>query len=60
MVSLIIFVSLCVCSKTFVFTTIGFTAIAFTTGALAQWVPLFIERVSYIVNGKDGQYSETT
>ena len=36
-------------SATFVLTTLGFTSVAFTTGALAQWAPTFVRRVSYIV-----------
>ena len=41
-------------SRTFIFSTLGFTAMAFTTGALAQWAPLFIQRVSNMISPDHG------
>ena len=35
--------SLCVCSKSFLLSTGGFTCVAFVAGALALWAPLFME-----------------
>lgn len=46
----------CLRVKTFVFTTLGFTAVTFTVGALAQWAPTFVLRVSKVVN-PDHPYS---
>lgn len=44
-------------SKSFVFSSLGYTAVTFTVGALAQFAPLFILRASCIV---DQQYEEAT
>ena len=50
---------LSLCSKTFVFSTIGFMTVTFSTGALAQWAPTFIRRVSYIVSDGLDEYSDS-
>lgn len=49
----------CLKNKTFVFSTLGFTTMTFSTGALAQWAPTFIKRVSYIVSNGMDEYSDT-
>ena len=46
-------------SKTFVFSTLGFTAVTFSTGALAQWAPTFVVRISTIVESGH-QYNQQT
>ena len=47
------------CSMTFLLSTVGFTATAFTAGALAQWAPTFIERVSGMIKPGHG-YGDST
>jgi hypothetical protein len=47
-------------SYTFIFSTVGFTATAFTTGALAQWAPTFIQRVSEMIYGEGHGYGDST
>lgn len=48
---------LALCSKSFVLSSLGYTAVTFTVGALAQFAPLFILRASCIVST---QYKEST
>ena len=45
------------CSKSFMLSSLGYTAVTFTVGALAQFAPLFILRASCIVSK---QYGEST
>eukprot|EP00731_Ephydatia_muelleri_P022504 Em0015g87a len=52
-------VGYCLANKTFVFSTLGFTAVTFSTGALAQWAPTFVVRISTIVESGH-QYNQQT
>ena len=56
-VYLSVFLLLISCSKSFVLSSLGYTAVTFTVGALAQFAPLFILRASCIVST---QYKEST
>jgi MFS family permease len=47
----------CLTNKSFMFSSLGYTAVTFTVGALAQFAPLFILRASCIVST---QYKEST
>lgn len=48
----------CLTVRTFLLSTLGFTSVAFTTGALAQWAPTFIQRVSIVID-PDKAYSDS-
>lgn len=46
-----------VCSRSFVWSTLGVTAMAFVTGALAFWTPTFMSRAR-VIQGKTSECSK--
>ena len=40
-------------SKSFIFTTLGFTWVAFALGALSWWGPIFLERAHEVSGGAE-------
>ena len=47
-------------SKTFMLSTFGFQAVTFAVGALAQWAPTYVYRISKVLLGNDSYTSVST